>query len=68
MYFLFLGAWVSIKLPIFMYELASFGTKFTFLHVLSSLVVFGIGSLLMEKFMSKENVRSIIERAEKLTA
>jgi len=66
--FLFLGAWVSIKLPIFMYELASFGAKFTFLHVFSSLIVFGIGSLLMEKLMSKENVALIIERADKLSA
>lgn len=66
--FLFLSAWVSIKLPIFMYEWTSFGGKFTLLHVFSSLTVYLIGSFLMEKLLSSKTILEIEERAVELSA
>ncbi len=63
--FLFLGAWTSVKLPIFMFELANFGYKFTVLHVITSLFVYLIGAVVLEKVLSKESVKDIQERAEK---
>lgn len=66
--FLFLSAWVSIKLPIFMYEWTSFGAKFTLIHVASSLTVYIIGSFLMERLLSSDTKEMMEERAETLSA
>lgn len=63
--FLFLGAWTSVKLPIFMFELANFGSKFTLIHVITSLVVYLIGAVVLEKVLSKESIKEIQEKAEK---
>lgn len=63
--FLFLGAWTSVKLPIFMFELANFGTKFTVIHVITSLTVYLIGAIVIEKFLSKEDLEVIEEKAQK---
>lgn len=62
--FLFLGAWTSVKLPIFMFELSSFGPQFTFIHVGSALFVYVIGSFIMEKTLSSENKKDVLKRAE----
>lgn len=63
--FLFLGAWTSVKLPIFMFELANFGSKFTFIHVVTSLVVYLIGAIVLEKVLSTEAKEEIQEKAKK---
>jgi len=66
--FMFLSAWVSVKLPIFMFEWVSFGTEFTFIHVISSLTVYISGSLILEKLMTFEMKEDVMNRAEKLSA
>ncbi len=66
--FLFLSAWVSIKLPIFMYEWTSFGGRFTMLHVISSLIVYIIGSFVMEKLLSLDTKMLIEQRSKELSA
>lgn len=63
--FLFLGAWTSVKLPIFMFELANFGAKFTVIHVITSLVVYLFGAIVIEKLLSKEDLEAIEEKAQK---
>ena len=63
--FLFLGAWTSVKLPIFMFELANFGSKFTLIHVITSLLIYLIGAIILEKTLTKEAVKEIEEKAEK---
>ena len=63
--FLFLGAWTSVKLPIFMFELANFGTKFTVIHVITSLTVYLLGAVVIEKFLNKEDLEVIEEKAKK---
>lgn len=62
--FLLLGAWTSVKLPIFMFEWASFGATFTLVHVVSSLAVYIVGSFLLEKLLSAETHEMIRERAQ----
>ncbi len=61
--FLLLGAWTSVKLPIFMFEWASFGAKFTLVHVMSSLVIYIAGSFFLEKLLSSETHEMIRKRA-----
>lgn len=65
--FLFLGAWTSVKLPLFMFEWASFGAKFTLIHVGSSLLVYITGSFLLEKMLSSETREMILDRAETMS-
>lgn len=60
----FLGAWVSSKLPIMIYEIASFGYKFTLYHVVSSLIIYLVGSIIIEKLLSKETIDHIYTTAE----
>lgn len=57
--FLLLGAWTSVKLPIFMFEWASFGPSFTLTHVLSSLIIYIVGSFLMEQLLSEKTKKKI---------
>lgn len=63
--FLFLGAWTSVKLPIFMFELANFGSKFTVIHVISSLLVYIVGAIVLEKVLTDESIKEIQEKAQK---
>ncbi len=63
--FLFLGAWTSVKLPIFMFELTNFGSKFTLIHVVTSLVIYLIGAVILEKVLTKQSIVEIQEKAEK---
>lgn len=63
--FLFLGAWTSVKLPIFMFELSSFGAQFTLIHVVSSLTIYLTGAVVMEKLLTDDSKKEIIENAEK---
>jgi len=63
--FLFLGAWTSVKLPIFMFEWANFGGKFTLIHVGTSLFIYLLGALVMEKVLGHEDIEDIEARAEK---
>jgi len=64
--FLFLGAWTSVKLPIFMFEWANLGGIFTSVHVLTSLFVYVIGGIIIEKTLSHSNKKEILERAQKV--
>lgn len=64
--FLFLGAWTSVKLPLFMFELASLGPVFTFTHVITSMAVYFVGAVVLEKVLSTEAVETILEKAKAL--
>jgi uncharacterized membrane protein YraQ (UPF0718 family) len=44
-----LGAWTTVKAPIFLYELNYFGPRFTLIHVGTGLLVALFASLLIEK-------------------
>jgi uncharacterized membrane protein YraQ (UPF0718 family) len=55
----FLGAWSSSKLPILIYELASFGKMFTLIHVISNLILFLASSFLIEKLLSHSEIQQL---------
>ena len=44
-----LGAWTTVKAPIFLYELSYFGPRFTLIHVGTGLLVALAAALLIEK-------------------
>lgn len=62
--FLFLGAWTSVKLPIFMFEWVNLGGRFTVVHVLTSLTVYVIGGFVIESLLSSANHKEIMQKAE----
>tara|TARA_Y100000588_G_C13704881_1_gene690248 strand:+ start:27 stop:563 length:537 start_codon:yes stop_codon:yes gene_type:complete len=64
--FLFLGAWTSVKLPIFMFEWANLGGTFTSIHVSTSIIVYILGGFILEKLLSSENKEDILERSQKV--
>ncbi|PGL69446.1 permease [Bacillus sp. AFS055030] len=46
----FLGVWTTAKLPIVIYEFASFGMKFTLIHICLGLVFYYLMGMIFEKF------------------
>ena len=60
----FLGVWSSAKVPHMIFEYTSFGGKFTFYHILSSLIIYLVGSMLIEKLLSEESINSIYAKSE----
>lgn len=60
----FLGVWSSAKIPLIIFEYTSFGGKFTFYHIVSSLIIYLAGSVLMEKALSQESIDSIYTKSE----
>lgn len=63
----FLGVWSSAKLPMVMFEYTSFGAKFTVIHILSNLIIFFIGAVLVEKIMTKDNKEELYRLATELS-
>lgn len=62
--FLFLGAWTSVKLPIFMFEWVNLGGLFTTVHVATSMTVYVISGFVIEKILSSANMDEIMIKAE----
>lgn len=60
----FLGAWTSSKLPLMIYEYTSFGGKFTFYHVVSSLSIYLVGAFMIEKILPKNDLESIYNKTQ----
>ncbi|MEH7457907.1 permease [Bacillus sp. JJ1127] len=46
----FLGVWTTAKLPVIVYEFASFGVKFTLIHICFGLLFFYLMGVIFEKF------------------
>lgn len=62
----FLGVWSSSKLPLLVYEYTSFGGVFTSIHVISNLILFLVGSFIIEKMISKESLRKVYLSASEM--
>lgn len=52
----FLGAWSTVKLPVLVYELTSFGFKFTLIHICFGLVFYYLTGLLLEKIYGQQKL------------
>ncbi|UPM52881.1 permease [Gottfriedia acidiceleris] len=52
----FLGVWTTAKLPVVIYELASFGIKFTLIHLCFGLVFYYLMGIIFEKFYNHKQL------------
>ncbi|MED4054654.1 permease [Niallia taxi] len=52
----FLGAWSTVKLPVIVYEITSFGSKFTLIHIFFGLVFYYLTGILFEKFYNRQTL------------
>lgn len=59
----FLGIWSAVKLPIVIFEASSMGLKFTIIHILIMILTYLIGAFLIEKLLSNEDKKELIESA-----
>ncbi|MBI9009506.1 MAG: permease [Tenericutes bacterium] len=55
----FLGIWSSMKLPILIYEFANFGFVFTMTNIVAAIVIFILGSYIVEQLLSKKDIENI---------
>ncbi|MBU1020499.1 MAG: permease [Firmicutes bacterium] len=60
----FLMVWGSLKLPIVFFQITTIGLKFSMIINLTMLVVFIIGSVIMEKVFTKEELIDIEKKAQ----
>ncbi len=58
----FLGAWSTVKLPVIVYEITSFCSKFTLIHICFGLVFYYLTGILFEKFMTDKNLKYEIKK------
>ncbi len=58
----FLGTWTSAKIPLLLFEMTSLGVHFTLIHVSSMLVMYFIGSVLIEKALQPHEKKAILLR------
>lgn len=59
----FFGVWSSTKLPIVLFEVASFGAKFTLIHILVSLPLYLLIAYYIESRVSAAQLAKIVEEA-----
>lgn len=52
----FLGVWTTAKLPVMVYEFASFGAKFTLIHICFGLMFFYLMGIIYEKFYDQRQL------------
>jgi uncharacterized membrane protein YraQ (UPF0718 family) len=52
----FLGVWTTAKLPVIVYEFASFGAKFTLIHICFGLLFFYLMGIIYEKFYDQRQL------------
>lgn len=52
----FLGAWSTVKLPVIVYEVTSFGSKFTLIHICFGLMFYYLTGILFEKIYDRQTL------------
>ena len=61
---IFIGAWSTTKIPMFLFEVASMGRVFAVTRLLINLPGIIIIALVLEKWLGKDEVKSVYEKAE----
>lgn len=56
----FFGVWSSTKLPLVLFEIASFGMKFTAIHILISLPLYLLMAYYIERIIPKQTIETVI--------
>jgi len=63
---IFIGAWSTTKIPMFMFEVASLGLKFAVTRLLINIPGIIIIAIALSAFLSKKEVESIYQNAENM--
>ncbi|WIF94355.1 permease [Caminicella sporogenes] len=63
---IFIGAWSTTKIPMFLFEMSSLGTKFAITRLLVDIPGIIIIAYILSHMISKEEIRKIYERVEAL--
>ena len=63
---LFIGAWSTTKIPMFLFEMASMGRTFAVTRLLINLPVIFFIALVIEKTLRKEDIDALYKNAENL--
>lgn len=61
---IFIGAWSTTKIPMFLFEVAALGAKFAVTRLLVDIPGIIIIALIISKFVSKDEVKKIYRNAE----
>jgi len=63
---IFIGAWSTTKIPMFMFEITSLGPRFAITRLLVDIVGIMIIAYVIQKLLSKEEVQAIYDKAESM--
>lgn len=64
---IFIGAWSTTKIPMFLFEIAALGAKFAFTRLLVDIPGIIIIAYILSKLVSKQEVQKIYENAENIS-
>ncbi len=64
---IFIGAWSTTKIPMFLFEIASLGTKFAITRLLIDIPGIILIAYIISKFVSKKEVEELYAKAENLS-
>ena len=64
---IFMGAWATTKLPMFLFELSAMGTKFAVTRLLIDIPSIIIIAYILNSIVSKKQIEEIYKNAEALT-
>lgn len=63
---IFIGAWSTTKIPMFLFEMAALGTKFALTRLLVDIPGVIIIAFILSKLISKQEIQKIYENAENI--
>ena len=63
---IFIGAWSTTKIPMLLFEISALGSKFALTRLLIDIPGIIIIAYLLEKFISKDEIKKIYDKAETL--
>lgn len=63
---IFIGAWSTTKIPMFLFEMASLGTRFAVTRLLINIPGIILIAYVLSKLISREEVESIYQNAEQI--
>ena len=61
---IFIGAWSTTKVPMFLFEFSSMGWQFALLRLALNIPVIVVIAFVMEKLLSKNEIAAIYQKAE----
>lgn len=64
---IFIGAWSTTKIPMFLFEIASLGAKFAFTRLLIDIPGIIIIAYVLSKLVSKQEIQKVYENAENIS-